>query len=217
MARLKEINTLKLRDLFLNFKEYAGLSEGLVKLVLPDKLKIGKKYYSMPADIDEFSKNICYGQRIFFIREEDNDIGVILRLIAGYYYTIVTGEKWDEAKALLFGKVVLDCTLIQLYPVAMHLNNLINQVIEREKNLLYREPSKLEIAAGIERLNIFSDLSALDYLRDSMKITIEEVLLTPYNECLVRFMQAKELSDFQTRYFELMKDVNEPKHHAATR
>jgi hypothetical protein len=44
-----------------------------------------------------------------------------------------------------------------------------------------------------------------------MKCTVPEVLLTPYNECLVRFMVAKETADFQERYFELMKENAQPK------
>lgn len=69
----------------------------------------------------------------------------------------------------------------------------------------------MELAAGIEKLNIFSELTALDFLRDVMKITIAEVLLTPYKECLVRFMLAKETADFQERYYELMKEESQPK------
>jgi hypothetical protein len=50
-----------------------------------------------------------------------------------------------------------------------------------------------------------------------MKITIPEVLLTPYDECLVRFMAAKETADYQERYMELMTEeakakLNKPKH-----
>jgi hypothetical protein len=44
-----------------------------------------------------------------------------------------------------------------------------------------------------------------------MKCTIPEVLLQPYDECLVRFMQAKEQNDFQERYYDLMKRESEPK------
>jgi hypothetical protein len=44
-----------------------------------------------------------------------------------------------------------------------------------------------------------------------MKCTVPEVLLTPYNECLVRFMLAKETADYQERYFELMKEETKTK------
>lgn len=77
---------------------------------------------------------------------------------------------------------------------------------DREKQLLHRTPSKMELAAGIEKLNIFSELNSIDFLRDVMKITVAEVLLTPYKECLVRFMIAKETEEYRERYFELMKE-----------
>ena len=82
---------------------------------------------------------------------------------------------------------------------------------ERERNLLHREPSKLERAAGIEKLNRFADLTSLDFLRDEMKMPIEEVLLQPYNECLVRFMLAKEKADYQERYYKLLHEETEMK------
>jgi hypothetical protein len=93
----------------------------------------------------------------------------------------------------------------------MHLTNLVSEMAERERSLLHREPSKTELAAGIEKLNVFSELTSLDFLRDAMKVTVPEVLLTPYNECLVRFMIAKAQADFQERYYDLMKRESEPK------
>jgi hypothetical protein len=93
----------------------------------------------------------------------------------------------------------------------MHLVTLIGEMAEREQKLLHREPTKMELAAGIEKLNVFSDLTSLDFLRDAMKCTVPEVLLTPYNECLVRFMIAKEQADYQERYYDLMNKESEHK------
>lgn len=206
MARIKSIDKLTLQEMMLNFDLYIGLPDGLIQLPVPDYIKIKGKYYPVSQTLDEFSKAICYGQRLFLARKEDNDFGLIIRMIDGYYYPLVTVKKWDEDKALLFGKYVLLCTVKELYPVAMHLVKLVSEMAEREQKLLHREPSKIELAAGIEKLNVFSELTALDFLRDAMKCTVPEVLLTPYNECLVRFMIAKEQAEFQERYYELMKE-----------
>jgi hypothetical protein len=210
---LKSIDKLTLKEMFLNFHLYSGISHGLVQLPVPDDIKIGKRKYKVPVTSDELAKNIVYGQWLFLNREEKHDMATILRLMDGYYYPIVKKKNWDEDKALLFGKIVLTCKVKEIYPVAMHLVNLISEVAERERKLLHREPSKIELAAGIEKLNIFKELSALDFLRDNMKITIPEVLLTPYNECLVRFMLAKETAEFHERYFELMKEQSKPFQH----
>ena len=195
-----------------NFHLYYGLPEGLVQLPVPDNLKIGRKRLPVPKTLDEFTSNLTYGQRLFLVRKEDNDFGVIVRILDGYYYTLKTGEKWDEDKALLFGKIVINLRVKDIYPIAMHLITLVSEMAEREQKLLHREPSKMELAAGIDKLNVFSELTNLDFLRDAMKCTVPEVLLTSYNECLVRFMIAKETADFQERYFELMKEDAQPKH-----
>jgi len=211
MAHIKSIDKLTLKEMMLNFELYLGLPDGLAQLPCPEKIQIRKNYYQVPKDMDDFTKNICYGQRMFFTQKEDNDFGLIIRILDGYYYPIVTGKKWDADKALLFGKYIITCTVEELYPVAMHLITLVSDMTDREQKLLHREPSKMELAAGIEKLNIFSELTALDFLRDVMKVTVPEVLLTPYNECLVRFMLAKETADFQERYYELVKEESQPK------
>jgi len=208
---MKSLDKLTLKEMMNNFHLYYGLPDGLVQLPVPDKLKIGRKRLPIPQTLEEFTSNLCYGQRLFIARKEDNDFGVIVRILDGYYYTLKTGEKWDEDKALLFGKYIINLHVKDIYPTAMHLINLVSEMADREQKLLHREPSKIEMAAGIEKLNVFSELTNLDFLRDAMKCNVQEVLLTPYNECLVRFMVAKETADFQERYFKLMQEDATPK------
>ena len=205
--KLKALDKLTLRDMIDNLHLYWGLSDGLVQLPVPDSIMD----QPVPKDMSEFCESICYGQRIFLAQKEDNDFGVIVRMMDGYFYPLVTGEKWDTDKALLFGENVLSLPVKDLYPVAMHLITLVSEMAEREQKLLHREPTKIEKAAGIENLNKYSELTSLDFLRDAMKCTVPEVLLTPYNECLVRFMIAKEQADYQERYYKLMQEQNEPK------
>lgn len=214
MARVKDklISQITLLDMLSDFKSYSGLPEGLIQLPIVEYVKIGKREFYVPQTLEEFTKTICYGQRLFFAQKEENDFGCILRVMDGYYYPRVNKKDWDADEALLFGKLILNCTVVDLYPVAMHLMKLVGDMIEKEHKLLHREPSKMEIAAGIEKMNLFADMISLDFLRDAMKITIPEVLLTPYNECLVRFMMAKESSDFQDRYYKLMQEDTKPKH-----
>jgi len=206
MARIMEPERLTLYEMMFNFEPYRHLPDDLIRLPVPLRLKIGRRRVPVPQDLDAFTKNLCYGQRLFFTQKEDNDFGVIIRVIDGYFYPLLTGKVWDVDNALKFGKKVLSCRISELYPVAMHLITLVDQMAERETRLLHREPSKLELAAGIEKLNIFAELSSLDFLRDAMKITVPEVLLTPYNECLVRFMMQKETDDYKERYMKLAQE-----------
>ena len=223
MAHMKSIDKLTLLEMINNFQFYIGLPDGLSQLPLPQYIKIKRKKLTIPKDLKEFTDNICYGQRLFLMRKEENDFGSILRVVNGYYYPLVTryemhkliiykGKyKWDEDNALLFGKNILHLYVKDLYPVAMHLTTLIGEMAEREQKLLHREPTKMELAAGIEKLNVFSELTSLDFLRDTMKCTVAEVLLTPYNECLVRFMLAKEQTDYQERYMNEMNNKTKTK------
>jgi hypothetical protein len=204
---MKAIETLSLRDMIDNINIYWGLSDGLIQIPAPDSL-LG---VPVPKDMSEFCEGICYGQRIFLAQKEDNDFGVILRMVDGYFYPLVTSEKWDSDKALLFGNNILTLPVKDLYPVAMHLITLVSEMAEREQKLLHREPTKIEKAAGIENLNKYSELTSLDFLRDAMKCTVPEVLLTPYNECLVRFMIAKDQADYQERYYKLQQEQSETK------
>ena len=208
---MERIESITLKKMIQDERNHT-LSDGLSQLPLPDKLKIGFKRFAIPKDMDEFSGAICYGQRMYLAEQETNDFGIILRSITGYYYPIVSKHSFLDEKAQLFGRVILHLPVIDLYPVAMHLVSLMAELTDREKKLLHREPSKQEKAAHIEKLAPFADLTALDFLRQSLNKTEEEVLLTPYNDCLVRFMLAKEQNAFNERLTEVYKKESESKH-----
>jgi hypothetical protein len=210
MAQSIRVEKLTLKEMMFR-PSYYDLADDLSTLPTPETIRFDKKNYPVPQTFDDFSKVLCYGQRMFLPRKEENDFGAIIRIIDGYYFPLVTGEKWDEERAIVFGKKVINCRVIELYPVAMQLITFTADLLEREYTLLHREPSKVEKAAGIESLNKYSDLSALNFLRDTMKITTEEVILTPYNECLVRFMLHKDTEEFRERLFDLQKAEAEAK------
>jgi hypothetical protein len=210
MVRVIEIDKLTLRDM-INDPAYSGLADGLSQLPVPESIRIKRKLLTIPQTVENFTANICYGQRLFLARKETNDFGIILRVMDGYYYSLATGKQWDEDKALSFGRYILTLKVKEIYPLAMYLVTLFGELIKKEFELLHREPSKMELAAGIEKLNVFSDLAALDFLRDAMKITVPEVLLTPYKECLVRFMQAKAFNEFQENYYKEMQEISKIK------
>jgi hypothetical protein len=211
MERIIDIEKLTLKQYAKSLELYGGCADGLIKLPCPEHFKLGRRKYPLPQSMDEFCENITYGQRMYLGRKEENDIDVIFRQVTGYFYPIVTKKAWVEKKALTFAKNIITCRIIDLYPIAMHLISLVSQMAEREQKMLHREPTKTEKIAGIDKLSVFAELSALDFLRTSMGITIEEVLLTPYNECFVRFMMAKETDDYQKRYMERLKEEHEHK------
>lgn len=208
MARVIPIFNLTLRQMMFD-PSYHALADDLRNFPVPDTIRISRRRWPVPLDFTTFSKSICYGQRLFMTREENNDFGAIFRIMDGYYHPIVTGGKWDEDEAIVFGKNILNCKVFELYPVVMLLINYMAELVKREQRLLQRELKKIERAAGVEKLAPYSELISLDFLRDVMKITIPEVLQTPYNECLVRFMLNKEIEDYRERYAELSRIESE--------
>lgn len=211
MAQIIPIEKLTLRQMIKHQPTYDRLSDGLIELPVPEKIFIGYQEHPVPQNLEDFSDKICYAQRLFLVRPEKDDYGIILRTMDGFYYPIHTGKKWDDDKALRFGKKILTLKVINLYPVALFLINLLGELVTREQTLLHREPTKQEKAAGINKLSIFSELNAIDFLRSAMNKTEEEVMLTPYNECLVRFMMAKEQAAYQERYYEILREESEAK------
>lgn len=210
MAHVIKVERLTLRQMILD-SSYHTLSDDLVKLPVPERIQIGRKLYYVPTSLEEFTKDLVYGERLFLTRKSENDFDAITRIIDGYYYRRVTNKKWNEEDAIRFGKIVLTCKVFELYPVAMQILNFIDQMTDREYKLLHREPSKQEQAAGIEKLTIFAEMSNLNFLSDAMKIPIAEVFHQPYNECLVRFMLEKETNEYRERYYQIIKEESESK------
>ena len=190
---------------------YAGLSVGLSEMALPQYLILKRKRRDIPVTLEDFSDNLVYGQKMYLQRPEPEQYGIIIRFIAGYYYPIVTGRKWDDKQALKFGAWVLRARVLELFPVALHLVNLMGELATREIKLLERKPTQQEKQAGIDKLNKFSDLSAIVYLQESFKCTMDEVMLKPYNDCLVRFMYQKEQNSYAERLAEVYRREQQKK------
>jgi len=93
MARIIGIEDLTLKEMILNYTLYSGLSTGLAELPLPEYVKIGKRKIMIPKDVDEFTSNICYGQRLFLAQQEENDFDIILRMMDGFYYPLAIVNK----------------------------------------------------------------------------------------------------------------------------
>jgi hypothetical protein len=211
MENVKRINKLKLFDMIKHPELYAGLADGLIELPLPDKFKMKGKILHIPDTRQELAENICYGQRLYLSRNEINDFGIIIRISGGYFYPQLTGLKFNDKNICKILKYVLTCLAKDIYPVVLHIVKLMGELIENEQKLLHREPTKMELAAGIEKLDPYAELNVLDFLRDAMKVTVDEVLITPYNECLVRLMNAKAIQDYQERYMKLQSEEMELK------
>jgi len=202
---LRKISRLDLGTMISEPLRYDGLREGLASLPLPELLTIRGKKLTIPTNLNDFCDNVTYGQKIFFQRPEENEYGIVLRFISGYFYPLFSGKEWDENRALKFGSFVLRSKVLEVYPVALHLVTLMGQLAEREVKLLERKPTSEERQAGIDKLSLFSDLSSILFLQESFRCSWDEVLGKPYNDCLVRFMYQKEQNAYAERLSEIYR------------
>jgi hypothetical protein len=210
-GKVVPLSKLTLRRFAMEQERYAGLAEGLSQLPVPPFVRIGRKVFAVPSTVEEFCDTVCYGQVMYFKQREGFDVGIILRYVAGYFYPQYTQTGWDEKGALQFGAKILSLNVKELYPVSKHLVALMEQLVTQESKLLQRTPSRQEQAAGIERLGKFADLTSLLFLQDSFNCTEAEVMRQPYNDCLVRFMLAKEQAAFAERLTEVYRQDSKPK------
>lgn len=209
--RVQPVHRLDLRRYTMQPERYAHLAEGLAALPVPATIRMGKRVLAVPQTVEEFCNTVCYGQVMYFKQREGFDVGIILRYVAGYFYPQYAQTVWDEKAALRFGSRILSLNVKDLYPVAKHLVALMEQLVQQETKLLQRTPTRQEQAAGIERLGKFADLTSLLFLQDSFKCTEAQVMQQPYNDCLVRFMLAKEQAAFAERLTEVYRQENKPK------
>jgi len=214
-TRVVGVDKLTLYRMTAEPQRYSGLAEGLKDLPVPLTLKVGRQVLPVPQDLDTLCGNITYGQRMWFAEQEQWDTGLIVRLLAGYYQPLYTKMPWQETAALLFRNKVIHLLAKDVYPIANHFTQLMEQLVERERKLLHRTPTAEEKAAGIERLTRFADLTAVLFLQDSFKCTVDAVMGLPYNDCLVRFMLAKEQGEYQDRLTAVYREKNKSKYKQA--
>lgn len=212
MAYIIPIENLTLKQLMKHQDIYLSLIDGLVELPCPDKIRIGLNYYIVPQNIDQITDSICYGQRLFLAEKTDSDLNTIIHTIIGYYYASISRKTWNRDKANKSIPKIMNCNVVELFPVGYQILKLTGDMIERERKLLNRKVKPEEIQAGIETLNKYSDLSSIDFLRDSKRLNSDnEIMLLPYSECLVRFMKAKEEQEFAERLRKIYEEKTKTK------
>lgn len=204
-GRVTGVERLTLWQMLLEPAKYGGIAAGLATLPTPDVIRIGRRCLPVPQDLEQFAAQLRYGQRLYLATEESFDVQLIMRYVGGYFQPLYDEAPFDERRLLTFQRKVLSSPVKVLYPVAQHLVNLMSELAEREHKLLYREPTKQEKAAGIDRLTRFASLTSLLFLQESFHATEAEVMLLPYDDCLVRFMLAKEQNAYSERLTEIYR------------
>jgi hypothetical protein len=201
------IEQLTLKQIVKHQDRYSSLIDDLANLPCPGEIRIGLKYFHVPQDINELTETICFGQRLFLAEKTHDDLETIIHTIIGYYYPYIF-KYWDRDKTKKVLPKIYNCNAVELFPAGYQILKLTGELIEREKKLLYRKIKSEEIQAGIDKLNKYSDIASIDFLREKKHlINDNEIMLLPYSECLVRFMKEKE----EQEYAERLREVYEAK------
>ena len=207
MDGMKNIELVTLADMVARPDLYWSLAEQLTTLPCPSVFMVEE----VPENIEQFTERLSYGQKYFMSAQEKNDVNVIIRYVGGYFFPLLTGKPWDESECLKWCECLKPMPVVDLYPITFRLTELMLEVVKREKELLERKPSKQEQAAGIEKLNRFSELSAIKFLQKEFGVSRDAVMQLPYNECLVEFVYSHEVQAYEQRLAEIYRKENEDK------
>jgi len=180
----------------------------LAELPCPTKLRIGVREYAIPNSIEQFTDNICWGQRLYMASKQTNEFESILYLIASFYQPILDKSKFDDEKVLNTFVRLLNCNADEILPVLNRFSIFFADMIANEMAKLNREVTREMRAAEINKLQPFSDMSILELIAERCKVPLLEAHLINYNIVLVLLWKDKETDEFGKRYNELMTSRN---------
>lgn len=212
------LDTLSVKR-YASLKRTAKLSNQLCALLCPDELRVILKTHPVPKDVEELKANLCWGQRLLMATPHTLDLETIYYYTANYFapfhFSKYNSEHpySDHMASKMYIKL-LSSHARDVFPVTNRLVNLFKELIEQENERLKSKPNKTMIAAGVDKLNVFSDWSALELIAEKCRITdIERNALTvSYNTAITILLKEKEVAEFQERFTQIVKIQNESKH-----
>lgn len=198
------VDFLTLRRLFKIKGDKTPLVEQLEQLPCPYNLRIGLKYYHVPRNVNEFRDKLVWGQRLMMATMCENEIDAMVNFVANYYYPIVTKKPFDEEGVKKFFDKLVSCQGKELFPVLLRMVKLFEETLQIENKQLNSKPDKTAIAAGVNDLSIFSDLTILEMIAEKCRVELEkEAHLVSYNTVFALLLKEKRTAEFNKRYQEL--------------
>lgn len=187
------------------------ITDFLVTLPPPSRLRIGCRMRHVPRYYTEVLSVITYAQKRFLEQQPQNDLDLVLRMFSGWYYTIVTGKPFDEASALAFGRKAERCNIDQLYPACAHLARLVSEINKLEEQLLANEADSTWIAAGGNALAPYAPQLTVEFLANRLKCSLEEVHVKPYAECLAVLSERATSAKIEKNFHRLQQEAIDAK------
>ena len=197
------LNYLTLKRL-LRLGDVSILTEQLAGLACPYTFRIGYKEYPVPITVNDFKKNICWGQRLMMNTPHESDLESMMFFVANYYQPIVTKKPYSEKDVVKFYKRITTCHVHELYPVLNRLVTLFIELTEIEARHLDSRVTAEMRAAEIDRLKPFNDLEILKLISRECKVDLDKAHQQPYNVVFALLWYEKESADFNNRLQEIL-------------
>lgn len=198
------VDYLTLKRLFRIKGDKSILVEQLEQLPCPSEIRIGLRYYPVPRNVNEFRDKIVWGQRLMMATMCENEIDALVNFVANYYYPMARKKPFSETGVIKFFDRIVTCQAKELFPVLLRMVTLFEETLQIENKQLNSKPDRTAVAAGINELSIFSDLTILEMIADKCRVELEkEAHLVSYNTVFALLLKEKKTAEFNKKYQEL--------------
>ena len=106
----------------------------------------------------------------------------------------------------MFDEKLLLLDVFSFFAFYRYVESEVIRVSDIERKLLSHEPTADEVAAGLDRFNIFGVVIQIDNLAKGDILKWDKVRELPYEYCLIKLSLDKASNDFQKNYQELMNN-----------
>jgi len=199
-------NSIAKLSILLSFLSEPIETEGLTPneyLTTLDGFKI-----SLVKDIKEKS----FGQKIYLhqiVQEnEENIVDALVDIVLIYAQEQITGKDFDINKINELKNSFDNIFLVDLYSTAFSYIEQLKAVLEAEKNVLHKEPTREQKLAGIDMFSDFGVMNTVKALAGGDILKYDAVTKLEYNVVFTHMVMNKVQSDFEDNYRSVLKQTS---------
>lgn len=154
-------------------------------------------------------KEKSFGQKIYLhelVKEnEENIVNALTDIVLVYSQEQITGKDFDIGKINDLKNSFDNIFLVDLYSTAMYYIEQLKVVLESERNVLHKEPTREQKLAGIDMFSDFGVMNTVKALAGGDVLKYEAVTKLEYNIVFTHMVMNKVQSDFEENYRAVMK------------
>lgn len=154
-------------------------------------------------------KEKSFGQKIYLhelVKEnEENIVNALTDIVLVYSQEQITGKDFDIGKINDLKNSFDNIFLVDLYSTAMYYIEQLKVVLESERNVLHKEPTREQKLAGIDMFSDFGVMNTIKALAGGDILKYDAVTKLEYNVVFTHMVMNKVQSDFEENYRAVMK------------